>query len=56
MPRNGWLCVIKSKGTLYEELEKAVRAAHPYKEPEIVATPIIKGSSGYLAWLDKSTR
>ncbi len=51
-----WLCIIKSKGTLYEELEKAIRAVHPYKEPEIIATPILKGSQSYLAWLDENTR
>jgi periplasmic divalent cation tolerance protein len=51
-----WLCVIKSKGTLYKELERAIQAVHPYKEPEIIATPIVKGSTGYLAWLDENTR
>ncbi|MBN1811041.1 MAG: divalent-cation tolerance protein CutA [Anaerolineae bacterium] len=51
-----WLCVIKSKAALYEELEKAIRAIHPYEEPEIIATPIIKGSKSYLAWLDENTR
>lgn len=51
-----WLCMIKSKAALYEELEKAIRATHPYEEPEIIATPIVKGSQGYLAWLDENTR
>lgn len=51
-----WLCVIKSKAALYEELERTIRAIHPYEEPEIIATPIVKGSTGYLAWLDESTR
>jgi periplasmic divalent cation tolerance protein len=51
-----WLCVIKSKAALYEELERAIQAIHPYKEPEIIATPIIEGSEGYLAWLDENTR
>jgi periplasmic divalent cation tolerance protein len=51
-----WLCVVKSKAALYEELERAIRAIHPYKEPEIVAAPIVRGSAGYLAWLDENTR
>lgn len=51
-----WLCVIKSKGELYEELEGAIRAVHAYQEPEIIATKIVKGSAGYLAWLDENTR
>jgi periplasmic divalent cation tolerance protein len=51
-----WLCVVKSKAALYEELERAIRAIHPYKEPEIVAALIVRGSAGYLAWLDENTR
>jgi periplasmic divalent cation tolerance protein len=51
-----WLCVIKSKTALYEDLERAIQAVHPYEEPEIIATPIIKGSKSYLAWLDENTR
>lgn len=51
-----WLCVIKSKVALYKELEQTIRAIHPYEEPEIIATPIAKGSKGYLVWLDENTR
>ena len=51
-----WLCVLKSKEVLYEKLEQAIRAIHPYEEPEIIATPIVKGSKGYLAWLAENTR
>jgi periplasmic divalent cation tolerance protein len=51
-----WLCVIKSKETLHEELERAIREIHPYEEPEIIATPIVKGSKGYLDWLDENTK
>lgn len=51
-----WLCVLKSKEMLYERLEQAIQAIHPYEEPEIIASPIVKGSEGYLAWLDENTR
>jgi periplasmic divalent cation tolerance protein len=51
-----WLCAIKSKAALYEKLEQDIQAIHPYEEPEIIATPIVKGSKGYLAWLDENTR
>lgn len=51
-----WLCVIKSKEVLYKKLERAIREIHPYKEPEIIALPIIKGSKGYLDWLNENTR
>lgn len=46
-----WLCFIKSKKELYEELEKAIKEIHPYEIPEIVAMPIVAGSKDYLKWL-----
>ena len=51
-----WLCAIKSRAALYKELEQAIQAIHPYKEPEIIATPIVKVSEGYLAWMDENTK
>ena len=51
-----WLCAIKSRAALYKELERAIQAIHPYEEPEIIAMPIVKGSEGYLAWIDENTR
>ena len=47
-----WLCVIKTKKNLYEELENYIRKIHPYEVPEILATPIVMGSKDYLRWLD----
>lgn len=46
-----WLCLIKSKSTLYAEIEKTIKKIHPYALPEIIALPIFKGSKDYLAWL-----
>jgi len=46
-----WLCFIKSKKVLYEELEKAIKEIHPYEIPEIIAIPIVGGSKVYLEWL-----
>jgi periplasmic divalent cation tolerance protein len=48
-----WLCLIKTKENLYPEVEKAIISLHSYETPEIVAAPIIKGSSGYLDWMDE---
>ncbi len=48
-----WLCLAKTEAGRYEEVEAAIRVAHSYDEPEIVATPIVAGSPGYLAWIDK---
>jgi len=47
-----WLCVIKSRKDLYAGLEEAIQEAHPYKVPEILATPVTEGSESYLEWLD----
>ncbi len=47
-----WLCFIKTREDLYAELEKAIRAIHPYEVPEIIAVPVSGGSGDYLRWLD----
>jgi periplasmic divalent cation tolerance protein len=47
-----WLCVVKSRADLYEELEAAVKEVHPYEVPEILAVPVVAGSRDYLEWLD----
>jgi periplasmic divalent cation tolerance protein len=51
-----WICFIKTKRKLYPELESAITAIHPYETPEIIALPIIAGSSRYLNWLDDCVR
>ena len=51
-----WLCIVKSRRDLYEELEKAIKSIHPYEVPEIVAVPIVSGSQSYLEWLDQEVK
>jgi periplasmic divalent cation tolerance protein len=46
-----WWCLIKSERRLYGELEKALKGAHPYETPEVLAMPVVEGSADYLAWL-----
>jgi periplasmic divalent cation tolerance protein len=48
------LLLIKTSQTRWPLLEAAIRAAHPYEVPEIVAVPVAQGSASYLAWLDAS--
>ena len=36
-------------------LEQALRAAHPYELPEIIAVPIERGLPQYLAWVAGET-
>jgi len=51
-----WLCLAKSRRELYDAIEKAIRRAHPYQVPEILAVPVVAGSADYLAWLDQEVR
>ncbi len=51
-----WLCTIKTRRDLYDEVEQAIRQLHPYDQPEILATPIVAGSAGYLKWLDEEVQ
>jgi periplasmic divalent cation tolerance protein len=46
-----WMCAIKTTATAYARVEALIRQLHTYDEPEIIATPIVAGSAGYLAWL-----
>ena len=47
-----WLCLIKTRESLFSSVEAAIKKLHPYETPEIIAVPIIKGSAEYLKWLD----
>jgi len=51
-----WLCFIKSKRELYDELEKAIKEIHPYETPEIIAIPIVAGGKEYLEWLSNELK
>ena len=51
-----WLCMMKTRGQLYNELEKAIISLHPYEVPEIVALPIVSGSQRYLDWLEQEVK
>ena len=47
-----WLCLIKTSSERYAEVEARIREIHPYEVPEILAVPVVAGSSAYLKWLD----
>jgi periplasmic divalent cation tolerance protein len=46
-----WQCLAKTEASMYAEVEEAIRAAHSYEEPEILAIPVLAGSGGYLRWV-----
>lgn len=43
--------VIKTSSARYAEVERTIKAMHPYELPEIIAVPIIKGFPAYLQWI-----
>lgn len=48
--------LIKTSAQRYPALEQALRAAHPYELPEIVAVPIERGLPAYLDWVEAETK
>ena len=49
------LLVVKSRRARFRELATAVKQLHSYSVPEIIALPILLGSSDYLRWVAEST-
>ena len=47
--------LVKTTAERYPELEAAIRAAHPYELPEIIAVPIERGLPEYLGWIASET-
>ena len=45
------LIILKSTKPRYHALEKAIKAMHSYKNPEILALPVNEGISQYLEWV-----
>ncbi|MFJ8647339.1 divalent-cation tolerance protein CutA [Streptomyces sp. NPDC093546] len=50
-----WQVFFKTTEACYDALEAHLVAAHDYDTPEIIAMPVVQGSTGYLAWLRQET-
>ncbi|MDP6924521.1 MAG: divalent-cation tolerance protein CutA [Candidatus Scalindua sp.] len=50
------LMILKTKKTLFKQIVKRVEELHSYDVPEIIAMPIIEGSSKYLSWINEETK
>lgn len=46
------LLIIKTRSSKFDALETWVRKNHSYDVPEVIALPIVKGSSPYLKSID----
>ena len=51
-----WLLVLKTRRDRVGAVEARVRELHSYDVPEVIALPVIAGSSPYLAWIASETR
>lgn len=49
------LLLIKTRSSIYPDLERTLIDIHPYQTPEIIALPVEAGFQGYLSWLVDST-
>ncbi len=48
-----FLCTMKSRRDLFQEIEQVIKKMHSYDLPEIITTAITDGSKEYLTWLDQ---
>lgn len=48
--------LIKTTQERYADVEAAIKGAHPYEVPEIIATPVVAGLAGYLGWVASETK
>lgn len=53
---NEALLIIKTKASLYKEVEAMINDLHNYDVPQVVQVSIEHGSNPYLAWLDETTK
>ncbi|RJG07308.1 divalent-cation tolerance protein CutA [Noviherbaspirillum cavernae] len=48
--------LVKTVQSRYAALEAAIKAAHAYDVPEIIAVPIVGGLPRYLDWIVQETK
>ena len=46
------LLIIKTKTSLYNDVQRAILENHSYEVPEIIMIPVKNGLSKYLSWID----
>ena len=50
-----WYVIIKTKRSLYNQVEGTIRRLHPYEVPEIIAIPICDAFDDYTTWVKRET-
>lgn len=49
------LMILKSRESLIDKIAARIKELHSYKVPEVIAMPIVGGSSDYINWVLEST-
>jgi len=49
------LLIIKTRQSLFSQLEQAIQELHNYELPEIIAVPLSSGEKNYLNWIQSAT-
>ncbi|MEV4760568.1 divalent-cation tolerance protein CutA [Micromonospora sp. NPDC049559] len=49
-----WRLLLYTTASRYEALEAHLLERHPWRNPQLSATPIVRGSAAYLEWLDRT--
>lgn len=50
------LVSIKSKNSLYHQIEKTIKEHHKYEIPQILSIPVDQGSKLYLDWINSKLK
>jgi len=48
--------MMKTRRSHLRQVIVKVKAMHSYSVPEIIALPIMEGSTSYLEWVDEATK
>ena len=49
------LMIVKTRAGVFDTLIETVKALHSYDVPEIIALPVVRGSTDYLQWISEET-
>jgi len=50
-----WLVLLKTTRERFDGLAAHIRGEHTYETPEILAFPVVAGSTDYLQWISAET-
>ncbi len=48
------LIIIKSRKSLFQRVVRIIQESHTYEVPQVLALPVLKGSTSYLKWMGKN--